>query len=87
VIFANATGLYWAGIASTFAMALGTALTVSAIAAVAVYAKSRALRLIGADGPWLDRIGIGLRLLGGLFIAGLGGLLLWASLGPGPAVT
>ena len=35
LLFSSAAGLYWAGVVSTFVMALGTALTVSAIAALA----------------------------------------------------
>jgi nickel/cobalt transporter (NicO) family protein len=45
LVFALAQGLFWAGIASTFVMGLGTAMTVSAIASLAVGAKSLAKRL------------------------------------------
>jgi nickel/cobalt exporter len=38
-------GLFWAGIASTFVMGLGTAITVGIIATLAVGAKARAKRL------------------------------------------
>ena len=41
LVFALSQGLFAAGIAATFAMALGTALTTSAIAALAVFAKTR----------------------------------------------
>ena len=43
--FALVNGLYLGGLLSVFAMALGTAITVSTIAAIAVFAKSFALRL------------------------------------------
>ena len=43
-------GLFAAGIAATFAMALGTALTTGAIAAIAVFAKALALRMAGGRG-------------------------------------
>jgi ABC-type nickel/cobalt efflux system permease component RcnA len=52
LLFANVIGLYWAGIASTFAMAIGTFLTVSAIAALTVFSKSVALRYAGRDSRW-----------------------------------
>ena len=39
LVFALAQGLFWAGIASTFVMGLGTAITVAAIAVLAVGAK------------------------------------------------
>ncbi len=45
LVFALAQGLFWAGIAATFVMGLGTAITVAAIAVVAVSAKDLARRL------------------------------------------
>jgi len=86
LIFANAAGLYWAGIASTFAMAAGTFLTVSAIAAIAVYSKKFAMRLARQDDRWLARLGFALRLGGGTAIAGLGAILFLGSLGTVNAV-
>ncbi|QAU49352.1 nickel/cobalt transporter [Bradyrhizobium guangzhouense] len=51
LVFALAQGLFWAGIAATFLMGLGTAITVAAIALVAVSAKDIAGRLsAGRDG-------------------------------------
>ena len=47
LVFALAQGLFWAGIAATFAMGLGTAITVAAIAVVAVSARDLAQRLSG----------------------------------------
>jgi nickel/cobalt exporter len=40
LVFALAQGLFWAGVASTFVMGLGTAITVAGIASFAVGAKS-----------------------------------------------
>jgi nickel/cobalt exporter len=48
LVFALAQGLFWAGIAATFVMGLGTAITVAAIAVMAVSAKDLARRLSGA---------------------------------------
>jgi len=81
LVFANGLGLYWEGIASTFAMALGTFITVSAIAAIAVYGKKLAARLMRGQTGLLDWAGIGLRLAGGLVIAFLGTILFLGSLG------
>ena len=81
LVFANALGLYWAGIASTFAMAVGTFITVSAIAALAVYSKKLALRFASQDDRWINWLGFGLRLGGGAAIAFLGGILFLGSLG------
>jgi nickel/cobalt exporter len=47
LVFALAQGLFWAGIAATFVMGLGTAITVATIAIVAVSAKDLARRLSG----------------------------------------
>lgn len=57
VLFVAANiGLWWAGILATFAMALGTAITVSALAIAAVWSRGLAKRMAGADGPWAGRI-------------------------------
>jgi nickel/cobalt exporter len=45
LVFALAQGLFWAGIAATFVMGLGTAITVATIAVIAVAAKGLAQRL------------------------------------------
>ncbi|MFW6077456.1 MAG: nickel/cobalt transporter [Hyphomicrobiales bacterium] len=81
LLLSSAMGLYWAGIASTLAMAVGTALTVSVIAILAVTSRQLALKVAGRDSVWLSRTVVGLKLAGGLAIAGMGGLLFWASLG------
>lgn len=81
LVFANAMGLYWAGIASTFAMAIGTFITVSVIATIAVYARKAALHLSRRNTFWMDWLSFGLRLGGGAFIAFLGAVLFMGSLG------
>ncbi len=86
LVFAYAIGLYWVGVASTFAMALGTFITVSVIATVAVYAKKLAMRLAGRDGRWITWLAFGLRLGGGAVIVLLGGLLFVASVGSTTAI-
>lgn len=51
LVFALAQGLFWAGVAATLLMGLGTAITVSAIALLAVSAKGIAGRIAaGRDG-------------------------------------
>ena len=49
LVFALAQGLFWAGIAATFVMGLGTAITVATIAVLAVSAKDVAQRLSSAS--------------------------------------
>ena len=48
LVFALAQGLFWIGVASTFVMGLGTAITVAAIATLAVGARELAGRLAKA---------------------------------------
>jgi len=48
LVFALAQGLFWAGIAATFVMGLGTAITVAVIATIAVGARSWAARFAGS---------------------------------------
>lgn len=50
LVFAFAQGIFLAGVAAAFAMALGTAITTGALAAVAVLAKSLAVRFAGEGG-------------------------------------
>ena len=49
LVFALAQGMFWAGVAATFVMGLGTAITVAAIALMALSAKDLARRLSGAS--------------------------------------
>ncbi len=49
LVFALAQGMFWAGVASTFVMGLGTAITVATIAVIAVSAKDLARRMSGAS--------------------------------------
>ena len=81
LLFSWGMGLYWAGILSTLAMGLGVFITISAIAALAVFAKGAALRFAGLGNQMLERVVLVVRLLAGAGIAALGGLMFWASLG------
>jgi nickel/cobalt transporter (NicO) family protein len=87
LILANSLGIYWAGVTSTFVMAFGTFLTVSAIATIAVYSRKLAMRFAARDDKWLGWLAFALRLGGGLAIAVLGGLLFWGSLGTTTGMT
>jgi ABC-type nickel/cobalt efflux system permease component RcnA len=78
--FAFLNGLWVAGLISVLAMALGTAITVSALATLAVTAKNVALRLSGSSaltGPASHAIEIG----GALLIIAMGLMLLGGALG------
>ncbi len=80
LVFANAMGLYAAGIAATFVMSLGTFITVAIIASLAVYARHFAERFAGGEAKWLGWLNVALRLGGGIAIALFGFLLFWGSL-------
>src|SRR3546814_8053664 len=64
LLFALAHGAFFAGVAATFAMALGTAITVSALAILTLYSKRLALTAVGARQPWVEAAYRGLGLLG-----------------------
>jgi nickel/cobalt transporter (NicO) family protein len=77
LVFALAQGLFWAGIAATFVMGLGTAITVATIAVIAVSARGLAQRLsAGRDGGGtLIMRGIEFGAAGLVLLFGLGLLL------------
>ncbi len=50
-------GVIWAGVLATFTMAIGTAITVSVLAAMAVWSREMATRIAGGvDSPWAASI-------------------------------
>lgn len=75
LVFAASAGLFWAGIAATFAMALGTALTTGALAALAVFFKFAALKFAGGGSLRAARALAVLELLAAAFVAVLGAAL------------
>lgn len=77
--FAFLNQLWIGGIASVFAMSIGTAITVSALASIAVTAKSAAMRFSG-DGAASRIVTSGIEIAGALFILLIGLVLLTASL-------
>jgi nickel/cobalt transporter (NicO) family protein len=74
LVFALAQGLFWAGIAATFVMGIGTAITVAAIAIVAVSARGMAQRLSagGNGGGTLIMRGVEFGAAGLVLLFGLG---------------
>ena len=51
LVFAVTQGLFWAGVAATFAMAFGTAITVAVLATLALGSRELALKLGGTNAP------------------------------------
>lgn len=83
LLFALAQGVFLAGVAATFAMALGTAVTVSALAVLTLFSKRLALAAVGARQHWVEAAYRGLGLFGAGLLFLLGAALFWASLAPG----
>jgi nickel/cobalt transporter (NicO) family protein len=77
--FAFLNGLWISGIVSVFAMAIGTAITVSVLATLAVTAKNWAVA-IGGDGRVGNRIHAGIEIFGAALVFLLGVTLLLAAL-------
>lgn len=77
--FAFLNGLFAAGVLSVLAMSLGTAITVSALATMAVTAKNLAVAVAG-DGHAGNRVHAGIEIAGAAFVFLLGLTLLTASL-------
>jgi len=76
LVFALAQGLFWVGVASTFVMGLGTAITVATIATIAVGARGFAGRLAKAK-PGAGLLALrGLETAAAVVIVAFGGLLL-----------
>ena len=82
LVFAVTQGLFWAGVAATFAMALGTAITVAVLATLALGSRELALKLGGASSTWANAVWTTCTIGGAVVIFLFGALLFGASLGP-----
>ncbi len=76
LVFARAQGLFAAGVAAAFAMALGTAVTTGALAFLAVFAKSTAMRLAAGEDSRAALIARGLEFAAALAVLAFGVLLM-----------
>ena len=77
LVFSMAQGLFAAGVAATLAMGLGTAVTTGGLASLAVFAKSLALRLAGAETSLATLIARGLEFAAAIVVLGIGLALLY----------
>lgn len=77
LVFALAQGLFLAGVAATFVMALGTAITVAAIATLAVGARSFAARFAGSGSGYGMLALRGIEVGAALLVLAFGTLLLF----------
>ena len=81
LIFSLGIGLFAAGIMATFAMAFGTAITVSALATLAVTSRDLAKRVSGGQSsPWAWRIEKGAAIAGSALVLVMGTAFFLASL-------
>jgi nickel/cobalt exporter len=76
LVFALAQGLFWTGVAATFVMGLGTAITVAAIAAIAVGARAWAGRIASTRAGYGMLAMRGIEVGAALVIIAFGALLL-----------
>jgi ABC-type nickel/cobalt efflux system permease component RcnA len=76
LVFALAQGLFWAGVAATFMMGLGTAITVAAIATMAVWARAAAARLAGTRSGYGMLAMRGIEVVAAVAVLAFGALLL-----------
>jgi nickel/cobalt exporter len=76
LVFALANGLFWAGVASTFVMGLGTAITVAAIATLAVGARSLAGKLANRQSGYGTLALRGIEVAAAVVVVAFGSLLL-----------
>lgn len=73
MIFALSQGLLWAGVFATFMMSLGTAITVSVLAVLAVTSRDIALRVTGGtDSRWGRAIATGVGVIAAIVVIGIG---------------
>jgi len=82
LVFALTQGMFWAGVAATFAMAIGTAITVAVLATLALGSRELALRLGGRSGAFANAVWTTCSLGGSALILLFGATLFAASLGP-----
>lgn len=83
LVFALSQGMIAAGVMSTLAMAVGTGITVSLLAGLAVSAKDLAIRLFGEGSPMAVRIHRTIEITGATVVLLLGVTLLIAAVGWG----
>lgn len=82
LVFAFANGLFLAGVGATFAMAFGTAITVSVLAVLAITSRELALRFAGPGSALAERVFNIVSLGGGLLVLALGAILIAGAMEP-----
>ena len=80
LVFALSQGILSAGIVAVLLMGLGTAITVSVLAVIAVYAKDVARRLAGGSGAFANALIWWAELAGAVIVFAFGAVMVLASL-------
>jgi nickel/cobalt exporter len=75
LVFALSQGIFWVGVTATLAMALGTAITVAAIALLSVWGKGLAVRLVKSRTGGATIAVLGVEFAAALLIVAFGALL------------
>jgi nickel/cobalt transporter (NicO) family protein len=81
LVFAMAQGLFAAGVAAALAMAIGTAATTGALAWMAVFAKSAAMRLVAGENSRFALVAKGFEFAAALAVLAFGVALLVSARG------
>ncbi|MBA4132213.1 MAG: nickel transporter [Hyphomicrobium sp.] len=82
LVFALSQGLLWAGVFATFAMAIGTAITVSVLATLAVGSRDLAARFGGEESGWATLVADSAGLIGASLVLLMGAVFFMGSLQP-----
>lgn len=80
LVFAASQGLFWLGVAGTFAMAFGTGLAVAILATLALHARDAAVRFAGGDGRAGAVVQTAIGVVSALIVLGFGVMLLGGAL-------
>lgn len=83
MLFACLVSEITAGIAATFAMAIGTAITTSAIAVAAATSRKGLLAVVGRSGQRVAKISAIVKISGGVIILGFAAFMLFSTLPQG----
>lgn len=81
LILAQAAGIAWAGLTAVFAMSLGTALAIAALAWATVGARDWISGLPAGTADFGRMLGLAAGIGGGLLLLALGADLFWSSFG------
>jgi nickel/cobalt exporter len=79
LVFALAQGAFWAGVAATLAISLGTAITTGALAFAAVFAKAFSMRLAAGESSRVLLIARGFEFAAALAVLTFGLALFWGA--------